>query len=57
MGPISIDIGRLVIMKFQDGWSRKKIAMDLRISRYGVHRILTKFEKHTTLENLKSQKL
>ena len=31
----------------------KKIAMDLKISRHGAQRILTKFEKHITLENLK----
>jgi len=36
MVPISIDIRRLEIIKFQDGWSQRKIAMNLNISRHGV---------------------
>ena len=31
MEPILIDIRRLVIIKFQDGWSQRKIVMDLNI--------------------------
>jgi len=38
------------MIKFQDGWSQRKIAIDLNISRYCVQRILTKFQRHTTLE-------
>ena len=52
MVPISIDIRRLVIIKFQDGWSQRKITMDLNISRHGVQRILTKFQQHKTQEDL-----
>ena len=52
MTQISIDIRRLVIIKFQDGWSLRKIAMDLNIFRYGVQRILTKFQQHKTLKKL-----
>ena len=40
-------------LKFQDGWSQKNIAMDLKTSRHGVEKILTKFEKHATPENIK----
>jgi len=49
MAPISIDIKRLVIIKFQDGWFQRKFAMDLNISRHGVKRILTKFQQHKNL--------
>ena len=49
MAPISIDIKRFVIIKFQDGWSQGKIAMDLNISRHNVQRILTNFQQHITL--------
>ena len=52
MAPISIDIRRLAIIKLQDGWSQRKIAMDLNISRHCVQRILTKFQQHKTLEDL-----
>ena len=41
-----------MIIKFQDGWSLRKIAMDLNISRHGVQRILTKFQQYKTLEDL-----
>ena len=51
MAPISIDIRRLVIIKFQDDRSQRKIIMDLNISRYGVQRILTKFQQHKTLKD------
>ena len=50
MAQISIDIRRLVIIKFQDNWSQRNITMN--ISRHGVQRILTKFQQHKTLENL-----
>ena len=52
MPPISIDMRILVIIKFQDGWSQRKIAMDLDISRHGVQRILTKFQQHKTPKDL-----
>ena len=52
MAPISINIRRLVIIKFQDVWSQRKIAMDLNISKHGVQRILTKFQQYKTLEDL-----
>ena len=53
MGPISIDIRRLLIIKFQDGLSQNKIAMDLKIFRHGVQRILTKFENMQLWKTLK----
>ena len=52
MVSISIDTRRIVIIKFEDGWSQRKIAMDLNISRHSVQRILTKFQQHKTLEDL-----
>ena len=52
IAPISIDIRRLVIIKFQDGWSQRSISMNLNISRHGVQRILIKFQQHETLEDL-----
>ena len=52
MAPISIDTRSLVIIKFLDGWSQRKIAMDLIISRHGIQKILTKFQQHKTLEDL-----
>ena len=49
---MSIDIRRLVIIKFQDCWSEKKISMNLNIFKHGVQRNLTKFQEHKTLEDL-----
>ena len=51
MAPIPIDTRRLVIIKFQDSLSQRKIAMDLNIFRHGVQRILTKFQQYKTLED------
>ena len=42
-----------MIIKFQDGWSKRKIAMELNISRHGVQKILTKFHQNKTPEDLK----
>ena len=54
MAPISIDIKRFMIIKLKDGWFQRKIAMDLDISRHGVQKILTKFQRHKTLEDLQN---
>jgi len=46
MGEIGIHVRKLVIIKMQNGWSQRKIAADLNISRHGVQRIITKFNAH-----------
>ena len=51
MAPMSTDIRKLVIIKFQDDWSQRKIAMGLNISTHGIQRKLTKFQ-HKTLEDI-----
>ena len=51
MGKISLDVRKLVILKFQEGWSQRKISKDLNISRHGVQRIIVKFKvQHTLLD-------
>ena len=48
----SMDISKLMIIKFQDSWSQRKMFMDLNIFKHGVQRILTKFQEHKALKDL-----
>ena len=41
----------MVVQKLKDGWSQRKVAIDLKISRYAIQRIVLKFLQHETLEN------
>ena len=52
MGRISMDVRKLVIKKINEGWSQRKIAKDLSISRRAVQNILIKLRDYNTIENL-----
>ena len=43
MTKISLDIRKLVVQKLKDGWSQRKVAIDLNISRHAIQRIVLKF--------------
>ena len=45
MAWLSIDIKKLVIQKLKDGWSQRKIAIQLDISRHGDHKTLENIYK------------
>ena len=47
-----MDIRKLVIQKLRDGWSQRKIANLLNISRHAVQHIQLKFKTQKTLENM-----
>ena len=52
MTKLSIDIRKLVVQKLKDGWSQRKVAIDLNISRHAIERFVLKFQQHETLKNL-----
>ena len=52
MTKLSLDIRKLVLQKLKDGWSQRKVTIDLNISRHEIQRIVLKFQQHETLENL-----
>ena len=52
MGRLSLDIRELVIQKLKQGWSQRKVAKELNISRNAVQYIILKLKRHNTLEDL-----
>ena len=51
MTKTSLDIRKLVVQKLKDGWSQRKVVIDLYISRHAIQRIVLKFQQNETLEN------
>ena len=39
MTKLSLDIRKLVVQKLKDGWSQRKVAIDLNISRHVIQRV------------------
>ena len=47
-----MDVRKLVVKKINEGWSQRKIAKDLSISRRAVQNIFMKLRDHNTIEDV-----
>ena len=47
-----MDLRKLVVRKFNEGWYQRKIANNINISRCVVHNIIKKSKEHYTIKNL-----
>jgi len=52
MTELSLDIRKLVVQKLEDGWSQRKVAINLNILRHAIQHIVVKFQQHEALEIL-----